>query len=106
MARPMFIAILICLAGASAPARAQTRPDGQRVAEASCGGCHQIYGDRTSASSNDSGPSFQAISRMPSTTSLSLKVFLQSSHRNMPNLVLTPDEIDGLSAYILGLAPK
>jgi hypothetical protein len=24
----------------------------------------------------------------------------------MPNLILTPDEIDSLSAYIVGLAPK
>ena len=106
MTRPFFITLLICLASASLPAHAQTPLDGRRIAEASCSGCHQIYGDRTSAGSNDTGPSFQAIGRMPSTTRLSLKVFLRSSHRNMPNIILTPDEIDGLSAYIVGLAPK
>ena len=46
------------------------------------------------------------IARMPSTTQLSLKVFMQSSHGNMPNLVLNADEIDAIAAYILDLALK
>jgi mono/diheme cytochrome c family protein len=106
MARSIFIPVFFCLAAASFPAHAQTQSDGQAVAERACLSCHQIYGDRTSAKSNDSGASFQAMARMPSTTQLSVKVFLQSSHNNMPNLVLTREEIDALAAYMVSLAPK
>jgi hypothetical protein len=37
---------------------------------------------------------------------LSLKVFLRSSHRNMPNFILGREEIDSLASYILGLGGK
>jgi len=43
------------------------------------------------------------VATMPSTTELSLKVFLRSSHRNMPNIMLEPAEIDETAAYILSL---
>jgi mono/diheme cytochrome c family protein len=43
---------------------------------------------------------------MPSTTELSIKVFLRSSHKNMPNFILSPEEIDGVAAYILELRKK
>lgn len=100
-------AAAICVAGLVSVARADALLDqGMQIAESSCGACHQVYGDRTSAKSNDSGPSFQAISRMPSTTEMSLKVFLASSHRNMPDLVLKREEIDALADYILSLSGK
>ncbi len=106
MTRSRFLPLLILLAGASLPALAQTQPEGQKIAEASCGACHQIYGDRTSAASANSGPSFQAISRMPSTTQLSIKVFLQTPHANMPNLILSREEMDALASYIVSLKPQ
>jgi hypothetical protein len=40
---------------------------------------------------------------MPSTTELSLKVFLQSNHRSMPNLMLTPEQSGDIVNYILSL---
>jgi hypothetical protein len=43
---------------------------------------------------------------MPSTTELSLKVFLRSSHRNMPNFILSREEMDSVTWYILGLKKK
>lgn len=106
MVRTSVIPFLILLAGANLPAFAQSAPEGQKIAEASCGACHQIYGDRTSAASSDRGPSFQAISRMPSTTQLSIKVFLQTTHGNMPNLILTREELDALASYIVSLKPQ
>jgi hypothetical protein len=30
-------------------------------------------------------------------------VFLKSSHQNMPNLVIAPDQADALAGYILSL---
>ena len=43
---------------------------------------------------------------MPSTTELSLKVFLRSSHKSMPNFILQPEETDDIVAYILSLRRK
>ena len=43
------------------------------------------------------------VANLPSTTALSLKVFLQSSHKDMPNLILKPAEADDIIAYILSL---
>jgi cytochrome c len=78
--------------------------DGHRLAEAWCKDCHAI--EATTAGTTgaaNAAPPFTAIANQPSTTELSLKVFLRSSHRNMPNLVITPDQADGLANYILSL---
>jgi len=40
---------------------------------------------------------------MPSTTALSLKVFLRPSHNKMPNLIISDPDTDDLIAYILSL---
>ena len=48
-------------------------------------------------------PSFQSIANLPSTTGISLNVFLHSNHRNMPNLILEPADSYDVIAYILSL---
>ncbi|WP_400765847.1 c-type cytochrome [Methylosinus sporium] len=100
-ATPMVLAFIAC-GGVAAPALAQSSDPsaGRRLVE-----CHRID-DKTPAKDEAAkAPSFVDVARMPSTTELAIKVFLRSSHRNMPNLILTPDEIDSLAAYIVGLAP-
>lgn len=93
-------ASLWIVAGAAAAQPA----DGRKLARTQCAACHDV-GVGKQAQGNE-GPSFHDIAKMPSTTELSLKVFLRSSHRNMPNLMLTADEIDALAAYILELGGK
>lgn len=78
--------------------------DGRKIAQQQCGKCHDV--GVGPAVSGREGPSFADIAKMPSTTELSLKVFLRSSHRNMPNLILTADEVDALAAWILELGGK
>ena len=51
-------------------------------------------------------PSFQSIAEEPSTTGISLNVFLHSNHNNMPDLVLSAAESRDLIAYILSLKQK
>jgi len=43
------------------------------------------------------------VANMPSTTALSLRVFLRSNHNAMPNLIIPDSETDDLIAYILNL---
>jgi cytochrome c len=49
------------------------------------------------------GPAFRDIADTPGVTATALKVFLTSSHPKMPNLILTPEEIADVTAYILSL---
>lgn len=88
----------------SATAQAQNGATGQKLVKGECAACHAIGEETTSP--EPKAPRFADIAAMPSTTELSLKVFLRSSHKNMPNILLEPDEIDAAAAYILGLKKK
>jgi cytochrome c len=74
---------------------------GHRLADAWCKDCHAI--EAVTAGNADAAPAFAAIANQPSTTELSLKVFLRTSHRSMPNLVIAPSQADDLVHYILSL---
>jgi mono/diheme cytochrome c family protein len=75
--------------------------EGRHLAEAWCTACHAI--DLKAVGTANTAPDFVAVANLPSTTELSLKVFLRSNHRNMPNLVLKPEQADNLAGYILSL---
>src|SRR5271169_2967756 len=72
---------------------------GRQFATAICGSCHQVMGGK----GRDGPPSFVDIANMPSTTALSLKVFLRYNHKEMPNLIIPNAETDDVIAYILSL---
>ena len=76
---------------------------GHRLATSWCSGCHQIEGHERGTFA---GPNFSDIANLPSTTPLALKVFLRTSHKNMPNLVLTDRQMDDMVTYILSLREK
>jgi mono/diheme cytochrome c family protein len=71
---------------------------GRQTATTLCVPCHQI-----GETHRDGPPSFVDIANMPSTTALSLKVFLRSNHQGMPNLIIPDSDTDDLIAYILNL---
>jgi len=75
---------------------------GRQVATTICASCHQVVsGEKLDRP--QSPPSFLDIAKMPSTTALSLKVFLRSSHAEMPNLIISNSDTDDVIAYILSL---
>jgi mono/diheme cytochrome c family protein len=74
---------------------------GYRLAESWCKDCHSI--EAATAGAISGPPDFTGIANRHSTTALSLRVFLQTSHPSMPNLILKPDETDSLVNYILSL---
>ncbi len=75
---------------------------GRSLASQWCSGCHAVEPKTVGLFSAD----FAEIAKLPSTTALSLKVFLRTSHRNMPNFILQPDEANDIVAYILSLKRK
>jgi len=80
---------------------------GRQIANSQCSSCHRVLPiifpgrGETSLIDKDGPPDFQSVADMTSTTALSLKVFLRSNHKNMPNLMLTEAESDDVIAYIL-----
>ena len=74
---------------------------GHRLAGAWCQECHAI--EATPTRKTTAAPDFADIASRPSTTALSLKVFLRTSHPSMPNIVIAPDQADDLVNYILSL---
>ncbi len=73
---------------------------GEALADAWCMACHRV-GPRGGSGGRDLD--FAAIASMHATTELSLRVFLQSSHRDMPNIVLQRKDLDDIVAFILSL---
>jgi len=74
---------------------------GRQYADAWCSECHSI--ERATARTGQIAPDFSAIADLPSTTALSLRVFLRSSHKTMPNFVIARGDTDDIVAYILSL---
>jgi cytochrome c len=106
----IFIAVLCGLAvlvflrvrdASGATLRSDGISAGHRLADAWCKDCHAI--DAATVGVRGRPPDFVAIANRPSTTALSLKVFFNTSHQRMPNLIITPDQADDLANYILSL---
>ena len=74
---------------------------GRQVAIELCSSCHRVVEGQPLP--RQSIASFLAIANLPSTTALSLKVFLQSNHKGMPNLIVSESDSNNLIDYILSL---
>jgi mono/diheme cytochrome c family protein len=102
--RGHFILAVLSLVASTAMAQQPDPATGKRIAEQDCASCHAVHrGDDKSPV--DRAPSFDAIAALPSTNELSLRVFLRTSHAGMPNIMLRPEEIDPLIAYVVSLKP-
>lgn len=95
--------LLLQLGAAHAAQDANLVQQGKTLAQSLCAECHTFGG---AMRSDRAALDFAAIGAMPSTTLLSLRVFLKSSHRLMPDLILEEAQIEALSAFILDLGRK
>jgi mono/diheme cytochrome c family protein len=77
------------------------RSAGRQVAMEICSHCHQVTYEQIAPLQNV--PSFIEIANTSSTTALSLKVFLQSNHKRMPNFIMSNSDTNDVIDYILGL---
>ncbi len=96
---------IVLVAWHVSPAMTQPLGDvavGADIARTWCSNCH-VIGRNATGSPSDAAPPFVTVARKPQTTSLSLRVFLQTSHSNMPNYQLTQAEMDDVIAYVLSL---
>jgi mono/diheme cytochrome c family protein len=75
---------------------------GRDFAREVCAACHEVEGQDVGSPHPDA-PTFRRIAVEPGMTATALFVILRTPHREMPDLVLTPDETRDVAAYILTL---
>ena len=84
-----------------APIMAQVRTpmasEAGRIALRRCAHCHAVT-PNAPPPTGDAAPPFAAVAAMPSTTEMSLRVFLGTPHVDMPDYQLSRTETDGLVA--------
>ncbi len=86
-------------------ALAQERGDtarGQAYAEANCAECHEVRAGHYDSPWPESPP-FEDIANDPGMTELALFAFFRTPHPSMPNLIVPPDDIADLTAYLLSM---
>jgi mono/diheme cytochrome c family protein len=108
MARLIGLAILAALCATASGVRAVetgSMPQGHDLARAACSECHAVEND-DAFSPMFPAPTFRHVAQTPGMTATALSVALRTLHRDMPDFILKPDEIDDLTAYILSLARK
>jgi len=75
---------------------------GAAYAKQICAACHAVLPNEQ-ISPLPEAPTFQSIADTPGMTELALTVWLQSSHPTMPNIMLEPDDMRNVIAYIRSL---
>ena len=104
MKRHAVIAV-ICGVAAGAPAMAQDRVNGEKLAKAKCAVCHIVDEEGPASGERQAAPTFSSIAQRPKVTRAFLDSWLSGPHpgHGMPNFFLTYTEVRDVSAYILSL---
>ena len=78
---------------------------GQVLAETVCAECHAV---KPGALRSPFGhaPTFETIAQTPGMTPTAIRVWLRSAHREMPNIMLAPEEVDNVIAYLQTLKAR
>jgi tetratricopeptide (TPR) repeat protein len=78
---------------------------GLNYAREVCAGCHNVLGS-DAPSPNSNAPPFKRIANTPGMSVTALTVWSRTSHPMMPNLIIEPNDMDDLIAYILSLKDR
>jgi mono/diheme cytochrome c family protein len=98
----VLVAVLACGAGSAYAQDAGNPLKGEAFARQVCAECHAVQGGQR-RSPNAQAPAFEEIATTPGMTSIALTAALRTSHRLMPNIILSDDELRNVVAYLLGL---
>jgi mono/diheme cytochrome c family protein len=101
--KPLLPSAIIVLATATAAAAADDLSRSQAghvYAETYCSKCHGIGAGPSPLAQ---APRFKDVAEQSGVTAMSLQAFLQSSHPTMPNLIIEPEDMRNVIAYILSL---
>ena len=99
-----WLAMLIFILFFAAPVAAQEAgnpQEGAAYVQHYCAKCHAIADE--DASPEPTAPRFKDVANTSGTTATALTVWLRTSHPTMPNIILAPNDIDNVVAYVLSL---
>lgn len=100
------LASLIALPAAAAAQDLGNAKLGHEYAAGVCAECHDVEASGE-VSPNPDAPTFQSVADTPGMTARALAVWMRTSHPTMPNLIIKPDDMDNVIAYIMSLrTPK
>ncbi len=74
---------------------------GAAYAKRNCANCHAIANEK--ASPVPTAPRFKHVAKTSGMTAMALMVWLQTSHPTMPNIIVEPNDMRNVVAYILSL---
>ncbi len=98
------VALAVLASGAGA-VELGNQEQGHAYAQRACAECHAVDKDTTMLFSDV--PSFQDVADSEGMSPRALAVWLQTSHPNMPDFIIPPDDMDNVIAYIMSLrTPK
>jgi mono/diheme cytochrome c family protein len=95
-------AVFAAAAGAMADDLAASQA-GFVYAQKYCSKCHGISKE---ASPLPQAPRFSDVAEQPGITATALTVWLQTSHPTMPNIIVEPQDMRNVIAYILSLKAR
>jgi mono/diheme cytochrome c family protein len=96
------LASLLGLPVAAAAQDLGTPELGKQYAAQVCADCHDVE-PSGEISPNPDAPSFQSVADTPGMSGRALAVWMQTSHPTMPDLIIKPDDMDNVIAYIMSL---
>lgn len=104
--RTLIVSAVFSILGMVATSQAQGIGDvqqGRQLALDICASCHAVRAGQTQ-SPLATAPSFEEIAHIPGMTAAGLAFWLTAqSHPTMPNLILSPQQVRDVSAYLLSL---
>ena len=102
---PVVAAMIYTLGSGALAQQMGDAKQGEELAQGVCAECHAITAT-PGTSPNARAPSFATVARTPGMTEMALRVWLQSPHPTMPNLLLSEQQKDDVIAYLLSLKGK
>ena len=101
--RPVLAGVLLALAAAPVAAAAEDIGDPQagfEYAKTYCSGCHGISAE---TSPLPKATRFREVADRPGVTGTALRVWMETSHPTMPNIIVEKQDMLNVIAYILSL---
>ena len=93
---------MLVVPAASTAQEIASRGRGLQLAKQLCAECHAVENNDANSPLAEA-PTFPFVAAIPGMTPLALTAILNTSHRAMPNILLSPEEQANLVAYILSL---
>lgn len=92
--------VLVAVSGVAAAEEPADPQAGFEYAQTYCATCHAISEEKSPL---PQAPRFRNVADQPGITATALQVWMQTSHPTMPNIIVAPNDMRNVIAYIISL---